>query len=322
MSKQQIEQQSFTPEDEQEINDRVEEWEKKYGSLDRTTRMLEQLRESHSTGVDNLCKLGQQGEQMNRVNKLTEEQETYIKGLGKYKKFNKYMKRFSKKDKNEKNEGEDRKNQELHNERQNDEKEKRERLAQEHLQKQKEDQESGNPFSNTTTTSTTTPKSPKEQYMNEEERFEKKGLSRLWKNDPLNDKDKTQINYAMENQAVPIHRLSDEGVKDNVFVQRSTWIKKQDAQLDEMQDILSDLKNIGMATQTELQTQSLKLDDIGQSMDKGSDFSLRKKSKRKIEKEQKKKEKAEKEKTKKEEKTRQDIDKKIKEENGVGVSSK
>ncbi|KAM9962886.1 hypothetical protein ACTFIW_006107 [Dictyostelium discoideum] len=344
---------TFTPEEEQEISERVQEYEDKYGSLDRTSRMLEQLRDSHATGVDNLMKLGQQSEQMNRVEKLTNEQEQMVKGLGKYKKFNKYMKRFSKKDKEEK--PKPNKNQEIHNEvkrlkiknevdvkiynkRQNDEKEKREKRLDEYNQKLREDQAAGNPFSenadNTTTTTTTTTTtsstsirktSPKQTNgMTEDEMFEKKGLSKLWNkdNDPLSKNDKIQINDAIETQALPMNRLSDECMKDNVIVQRSTWIKKQDAQLDEMQDILSDLKNISLATQTEVQTQSLKLDDIGASMDRGSDFSLKKKSKRSIEKEQKKKEKEEKEKIKKEEKTKQDIDKQVKKDFGVGVSSK
>ncbi|KAK5583098.1 hypothetical protein RB653_004688 [Dictyostelium firmibasis] len=345
--------QTFTPEEEQEISERVQEYEDKYGSLDRTTRMLEQLRDSHATGVDNLMKLGQHSEQMNRVEKLTNEQEQMVKGLGKYKKFNKYMKRFSKKDK-EDDKAKPNKNQEIHNEvkrlkiknevdvkifnkRQNDEKEKREKRLEEYNQKLREDQAAGNPFAengdNTTTTTTTTTTSsnsvrktsPKQTNgMTEDEMFEKKGLSKLWskESDPLSKNEKNQINYAIENQAMPMNRLSDECMKDNVIIQRSTWIKKQDVQLDEMQDILTDLKNISLATQTEVQTQSLKLDEIGASMDRGSDFSLKKKSKRSIEKEQKKKEKQEKDKIKKEEKTKQEIDKQVKKDYGVGVGSK
>ncbi|KAF2069546.1 hypothetical protein CYY_009137 [Polysphondylium violaceum] len=301
-----------TPEEqEQEVQMKLAEWEQEYGGLDRTSRMLEQLRETHSTGVDTLMKLGAQGEQMNRLSKLTDEQEAYVSKLGKYKKFNKYMKRLTKKEKELPP-----KQKEIHHEvnrlkvkhevdvkifqkRENDVKEKRERELEEQLRKQRE--AGNNPFS--------------DPLEDEEEKFSKKSLSRLWKDDdPLSKEKKNQLNYAIQNQATPIDRLNEEDIKDNIFIKNATWIKQQDAQLDEMSDILGDLKNITIATHTELKTQNIKLDEIDYKMEKGSDFSLRRKSKRQIDKEEKKKEKEEKDRMKKEQKAKESIDKRVKKE--------
>jgi len=309
-----------TPEEtEQEVQMKLAEWEEEYGGLDRTSRMLEQLRETHTTGVDTLMKLGAQGEQMNRLTKLTDEQEAYVSKLGKYKKFNKYMKRLTKKEKELPP-----KQKEIHHEvnrlkvkhdvdvkifqkREADAKDKRERELEEQLRKQRE--AATNPFSD-----------PLEE--DEDEKFKKKSISRLWKDegDGLSQEKKNQLNYAIQNQAAPIDRLNEEDIKDNIFIKNATWIKQQDAQLDEMSDILSDLKNITVATHTELKTQSIKLDEIDYKMEKGSDFSLRRKSKRQIDKEEKKKEKEEKERLKKEQKAKDSIDKRVKKELG-GSSS-
>ncbi|KYQ90686.1 culmination specific protein 37D [Tieghemostelium lacteum] len=289
----------------EDFENQLLEMEREYGGTERTSRMLEQLREAHGTGVDTLVKLGTQTEQLTNIAKLSQEQESYVSGLGKYKKFNKYMKRWKK--------GEEPTPQpkEVHHEvnrikvkhvqdvkiynNKQAERERLEREAVEKRQKELEDQKN-NPFQE-----------------DEESRFSK-GLSRIWKNDALSSGTKQELNYAADNHSSPITRQSeiDQDIQNNSFIKRSKWLEVQDQQLDEMSDILNELKNISVATHSELKVQSLKLDDISASVDKGSDFSLKRKSQKQMDKEKKKQAEAEKKRLEKEEKTRKDIDKKLK----------
>eukprot|EP01133_Synstelium_polycarpum_P012116 gene12116-14174_t len=120
-------------------------------------------------------------------------------------------------------------------------------------------------------------------------------------------------------QSQPITMTNELDMQENIFIQNAQWIKQEDRNLEEMGYILGDLKNIAIATHTEVQSQSQKMDEIGASMERGSDFNLKKKSARQIKKEQKKAEKDEKERIKKEVLTKQDLDRRV--ETNLGYKS-
>ncbi|GAM28672.1 hypothetical protein SAMD00019534_118480, partial [Acytostelium subglobosum LB1] len=254
---------------EESIKSDLLEWEAKYSSTDRTAKMLAQLQETHSTGVDTLMKLGEQGEQMDRVERLTNEQEQHVKGLGKYKKFHKYMKKLSKKDKYKE---EKPKAKEIHHEL--NVVEARHHANDVIMKKREQDRllemEQKKALYNTP---------------NLEKTDDRQGISsKLWRK---SSDIKQQAEQSME-RSKPIEQQNEEDLRDNVYIKNANWIKVEDEHLDQMNLILADMKNVAIATHTEVQRQSIKLDDIDQSMDRGNHFELRRKSSRQVEREKKK----------------------------------
>eukprot|EP01132_Coremiostelium_polycephalum_P005597 gene5597-6965_t len=283
---------------EQEIEERLREWEGKYSNTSRTARMLEDLRDTHATAVDTLMNLGSQGEQLNAIAKGTQEQEEQVKKLGKYRRLEKYMRRAGKKIKDDDKPKPKHVNQDVNRIKAQHEadvkiynrKQEEKRLEQE--RKQHEIMMAHNNNNNNNGI----------------------GSDSSDKNNPfLTTKGKSKTEYLnnIETRTFQSDNVNEEDLKDNVFIQRANWIKVENQHLDEMSDILQDLKQIGLATQTEVQSQGLKMDDISLSMDRGSDFSLKKKSKKKLEKEQKKKLKEEQKRIKKESQTKEEIEKRV-----------
>ncbi|EGG14634.1 culmination specific protein 37D [Cavenderia fasciculata] len=307
---------------EQEIQQRLDEWESKYNNTERTGKMLETLRETHGKGVDTLMKLGSQTEQLNNISKLSAEQEEQVKGLGKYKRFNKYMLRGKKKQKEK-----EPKPKEIHHE-VNYVKSRHDANGKIY-QKRENDKlnhdasVNGSYVYSPTTSSVSNGMVPVGDSPQQQPRVKKEindeeggGLSKKMWNRYGSETEKSMAN------AKEISMVTEYDIADNEFIKRAEWIKREDEHLEEMGFILQDLKNIAISTHSEVQGQGRKMDEIIGSVDRGSDFSLKRKSPKKAEKERKKAEKLEEKKKKEEEKTKRESDKKMEKELGKGSNGK
>ncbi|EFA84615.1 culmination specific protein 37D [Heterostelium album PN500] len=275
---------------EEEIQNTVQEWEAKYSNVDRTTRMLQTLRETHETGVDSLVKLGVQGEQMNRIEKLALENEHDIENV-------KY--RHSANEKIYKNREE---------RRLREEEEKRIKDIKEMNENQ------NNPFTEGAANNNNSPDNMGARPRTRKAEPEESGglSSRLW--GPSTDHS-GKAEASMVNMR-PMNTPNENDLQDNVYIQKAHWLKTEDEQLDEMGLILGELKNIAIAQHTEVQQQSLKMDDIGASFERGSDFNLKRKSSKQVAKEKKKAEKEEQKKAKEEIKKQKNLNIKVEKEIG------
>ncbi|GAM26633.1 hypothetical protein SAMD00019534_098080 [Acytostelium subglobosum LB1] len=100
------------------------------------------------------------------------------------------------------------------------------------------------------------------------------------------NKDENKLNNQQQHPIGATSQPGDDGavwkneadIKDNIYIQNAQWIKEEDKNLDDMNVLLGDLKNIAIATKNEVGRQGTKMDAINDSMVRGNDFNLKKDS--------------------------------------------